>query len=240
MAFSKAAATTSSIDLIIDFIHDILSSPYRCLVNIVANFIADVLEHPRVKRAAAEVMVEGMNATTEQPDLPQKAAKIYLRLQEENEHVSRQLGEQFPKIAANFIAGAASSLKRSASFSNLRKSSSFSSSKNINVNVEEDEKEGQSEQDTATADIEQEADIKGEEVSRQFVDHLAGFVDKFTQKDHWETNNVGEESSSSLFSVEEGDSAEEGLCQGEKDFSSRLLQHKSKSFSGFRMLGIKE
>ncbi|CAJ1961413.1 unnamed protein product [Cylindrotheca closterium] len=82
------------------------------LVNLVANFLADVLEHPRVQAAAASSIVAGMNATTDQPDLPERAATIYLKLQEQNEHVSRQLGEQFPKVAGAFLAGAAAGLRK--------------------------------------------------------------------------------------------------------------------------------
>lgn len=82
------------------------------LVNFVANFLADVLEHPRVQVAAASSIVAGMNATADQPDLPERAATIYLKLQEQNEHVSRQLGEQFPKVAGAFLAGAAAGLRK--------------------------------------------------------------------------------------------------------------------------------
>jgi hypothetical protein len=78
----------------------------------IANFMADIFEHPRMQTVAANAIVAGMNATADQPDLPERAATIYLKLQEQNEHVSRQLGEQFPKVAASFLAGAAAGLRK--------------------------------------------------------------------------------------------------------------------------------
>ena len=80
------------------------------LVSGLANFVADVLEHPRVQAATASSIVAGMNATADQPDLPERVAEIYLSLQKQNEYVSRQLGEQFPKVAGAFLAGAVSGL----------------------------------------------------------------------------------------------------------------------------------
>eukprot|EP00980_Cylindrotheca_fusiformis_P001300 scaffold333_cov133-Cylindrotheca_fusiformis.AAC.26 len=89
----------------------ILSYLRSVIVSIIANFIADILEHDRVQAAAASAMVKGMNATSEQPDLADRMSTIYVKLQSQ-EHVSRQLGEQFPKVAGAFLAGAAAGLRK--------------------------------------------------------------------------------------------------------------------------------
>jgi hypothetical protein len=81
------------------------------IVASIANFIADILDHDRVQAAAASAMVRGMNETSEQPDLADRMSKIYVTMQSQ-EHVSRQLGEQFPKVASAFLAGAAAGLRK--------------------------------------------------------------------------------------------------------------------------------
>jgi hypothetical protein len=48
------------------------------LVNLVANFIADVLEHPRVQEATSKVIVTGVNDALDQPDFPTKIKVISL------------------------------------------------------------------------------------------------------------------------------------------------------------------
>lgn len=138
-------------NIVIDFIRFLLRTFYACLVDIVANFVANVLEHPRVQGAAAETLVRGMIMTMEQPDLPRRAAKLYLQLQEDTD-VSRQLGEQFPKVAANFIAGAASSIKRSASFYSLKRQSSSSSIASNNDKTEQQSQQPEDDQAPALED----------------------------------------------------------------------------------------
>ena len=81
-------------------------------MNLVANFIADVLEHPRVQQAASRTIVSGMNATVEQSDLASRITRVSLALQEENGEVSRHFGEQFPRAAASFIGGAVAGLRK--------------------------------------------------------------------------------------------------------------------------------
>jgi hypothetical protein len=83
------------------------------LVNLVANFIADVLEHPRVQEAASTAIVNGINDTLDQPDFPTKIKVISLLTMDAKEQiaVSRQLGEQFPKAAVNFLGGAVAGLR---------------------------------------------------------------------------------------------------------------------------------
>jgi hypothetical protein len=81
------------------------------IVASIANFIADILDHERVQAAAASAMVRGMNETSDQPDLANRMSKIYVAMQSQ-EDVSRQLGEQFPKVASAFLAGAAAGLRK--------------------------------------------------------------------------------------------------------------------------------
>jgi hypothetical protein len=94
------------------YIHpNILWQVRSMIVASIANFLADILDHDRMQAAAASAMVRGMNETSEQPDLADRMSKIYVTLQSQ-EHVSRQLGEQFPKVASAFLAGAAAGLSR--------------------------------------------------------------------------------------------------------------------------------
>ena len=106
---------------IFDLLGYLLWLPYHFLVNAIGNFLADILEHPRLQNIAATTMAQGMKLHMEDPNFARRAAKIYIQLQEDAD-MSRQLGEQFPKVAASFIAGAARGLKRQASFSKLKQS----------------------------------------------------------------------------------------------------------------------
>jgi hypothetical protein len=92
------------------------------LVNLVANFIADVLEHPRVQEATSKFIVTGINDTLDQPDFPTKIKVISLLTLDAKQQlaVSRQLGEKFPKAAVNFLGGAVAGL-RGKSYSKLDK-----------------------------------------------------------------------------------------------------------------------
>jgi hypothetical protein len=123
---TTATATATSIRFqslvrfLSDFVADLMGLLYRLMIHVIGNFLADIMEHPRVQHAAAQTMSKGMNVHMDDPELPRRAARIYIQLQEDAD-MSRQLGEQFPKVAASFIAGAASSLKRSASFSKLKR-----------------------------------------------------------------------------------------------------------------------
>ena len=49
---------------------------WNYLVNLVALFMAQVLQHPSVKKAAADVMVAGIDEAMAQPDLIQRMANI--------------------------------------------------------------------------------------------------------------------------------------------------------------------
>ena len=93
-------------------------------VNLVASFVADVLEHPRVQKATSNFIVVGINDTLDQPDFPTKIKVISLLTMDEKQQiaVSRQLGEQFPKAAVNFLGGAVAGLrgKRSSSSKKLK------------------------------------------------------------------------------------------------------------------------
>lgn len=81
-------------------------------IDVLGNFMADLLDHPRVKVALAQVVTNGMNHTLEQPDLGQRIAHVGEALREDNLKMSRSIGEQLPGLAANFMGGAMSSLKR--------------------------------------------------------------------------------------------------------------------------------
>ena len=90
-----------------------MGRPWTFFVNLVANFTADVLEHPRVQEATSKFIVLGINDTLDQPDFPTKIKVISLLTMDEKQQiaVSRQLGEQFPKAAVNFLGGAVAGLR---------------------------------------------------------------------------------------------------------------------------------
>ena len=137
MAVSKPKIISKprSNNAVFNFVGSIFRLLYESLVAFLANLVADVMDHSRVQQASTETLVRGITQTMEDPNLPHRAASIYVQIREDT-NVSRQLGEQFPKLAANFIAGAASSLKRSASFSNVtRRQSSVSSATNNTRNL---------------------------------------------------------------------------------------------------------
>ncbi len=79
-------------------------------VDVLGNFLADVLEHPRVKIALAQSVANGMNHTIEQPDLGLRLQKVSDAMLEDNIRMSRVIGEQLPGLAASFVGGAMSSL----------------------------------------------------------------------------------------------------------------------------------
>jgi hypothetical protein len=80
------------------------------MVDTLGDFVADVLEHPRVKLAMAESVRNGMNHTIEQPDLGSRLRKVSEYMAEDNLHMSRSIGEQLPGLAASFMSGAVSSI----------------------------------------------------------------------------------------------------------------------------------
>jgi hypothetical protein len=74
--------------------------------------MARVLQHPSVVEAAANVMVAGIDAAMAQPDLIQRVANMTKSATHgENSDGAREIGEEFPHIAAQFLGGAFSALK---------------------------------------------------------------------------------------------------------------------------------
>lgn len=80
------------------------------VIDILGNFLADVLNHPRVQRALAESVANGMNHTMEQPDLGLRLQQVSESMREHNLRMSRSIGEQLPALAVNFMGGAMSSM----------------------------------------------------------------------------------------------------------------------------------
>ena len=81
-----------------------------------AQFLADVLSHPKVERALSQTIVLGMNATLEQPGFAARINKVTQdamrdTTEQDNSQLSRQMGEQFPKLAAQFLGGAVASAR---------------------------------------------------------------------------------------------------------------------------------
>jgi hypothetical protein len=99
----------------------IFTNMWTFLVNLVATFIADVLAHPKVHVALEKVIVSGMNATMEQPDLSRRIQMISATLQEDNRAMSRSLGEQFPTMASSFVKGAVAGMRKSTKSVEIKK-----------------------------------------------------------------------------------------------------------------------
>jgi hypothetical protein len=79
------------------------------MVAAVADFGADVLEHPRTQLVLNEIFRNGINHTMEQPDLGSRLRKVSEYMADDNLQMSRSIGEQLPGLAANFVSGAVSS-----------------------------------------------------------------------------------------------------------------------------------
>eukprot|EP00934_Nitzschia_sp_Nitz4_P004962 Nitzschia sp. Nitz4//scaffold4_size323378//265332//265990//NITZ4_000703-RA/size323378-snap-gene-0.429-mRNA-1//1//CDS//3329553528//4952//frame0 len=82
------------------------------LIDVLGNFAADLLEHPRLQDALAQVVTNGMNHTIEQPDLGARLQNVSESLREDNLKMSRALGEQLPDLAANLVGGALSTMRQ--------------------------------------------------------------------------------------------------------------------------------
>lgn len=81
-------------------------------IDILGDFLADVLDHPRLNLALAKVVTNGINHTMQQPDLGPRLHDVSESLREENVKMSRALGEQLPDLAANFVGGAISAIRQ--------------------------------------------------------------------------------------------------------------------------------
>jgi hypothetical protein len=114
----------------------LLSRLWEYFVNLVALFVTAVLSHPDVEEAAARLIVRGINDTCEQPDLGEKVSKVSKSLRLENEAISRQLGEQFPKMASNFVGGAVAGLRGKASKRKSKNSDDESDVTSSNIYLE--------------------------------------------------------------------------------------------------------
>lgn len=82
------------------------------LIDLLGNFLADILDHPRVKLALAQSVANGINHTIEQPDLGQRLQKVSESMREDTLRMSRAIGEQLPGLAASFVGGAMSSITK--------------------------------------------------------------------------------------------------------------------------------
>jgi hypothetical protein len=87
-----------------------LASIWNYSVNLVATFLAAVLSHPKVQKASSDLIVLGLNSALEQPDLSDIIQQLTVRVYDDGA-ISRQMGEQFPKSAKQFVFGAMTSLR---------------------------------------------------------------------------------------------------------------------------------
>ncbi len=75
--------------------------------------IADVLDHSRVEASLAQLVVNEINKSLEQPDFAQRLEMVLQNNvhQEDSMGMSQAFGEQLSGLAANFVGGAASSIR---------------------------------------------------------------------------------------------------------------------------------
>jgi hypothetical protein len=63
-----------------------------------------------VQQAASDIIVLGLNSALEQPNLSDIIQQLTVRVYDDGA-ISRQMGEQFPKSAEQFVFGAMTSLR---------------------------------------------------------------------------------------------------------------------------------
>lgn len=83
---------------------------WNYMVNLVAQFLAQVLEHPAVVNAASRIMVAGIDASMEQPELAQKMAQVTRSIATSEDGV-KEIGKAFPKMALDFMGGAVAGIR---------------------------------------------------------------------------------------------------------------------------------
>jgi hypothetical protein len=77
----------------------------RGAVHLVASFVAAVLEHEAVQAAGVRTMVRAMNEFLTQPDLHQHVRAMSETMAKNQDHFARSAGQDFPKLAGQFIQG---------------------------------------------------------------------------------------------------------------------------------------
>ena len=85
-----------------------------------------------------------MNATTTQDDIADRVKTLFMQVRANDEEISRELGEKFPKVAASFLGGAVAGLRRkpsgdvvSTTATKAKELSRTSSSKSSNTTTNE-------------------------------------------------------------------------------------------------------
>lgn len=78
---------------------------FDALVDIVATFVAAVLNHPSVQHAVARGIVAGMKAFALEPDLGEHLRVMGETMTKTQTELARNAGEDFPKVVGNFFKG---------------------------------------------------------------------------------------------------------------------------------------
>jgi hypothetical protein len=74
-------------------------------VHITATFMAAVLSHPAVEKAAADTVVEGMNRFLTQSDLDKHMRVMTDTMARSQGELAAKAGQDFPKIVGSFLTG---------------------------------------------------------------------------------------------------------------------------------------
>ena len=75
------------------------------LVDACATFLASILSHEAVQTAGANMMVRAMNEFLRQPDLNDHVRCMSETMAKHQQDYARSAGEDFPKLAGQFIQG---------------------------------------------------------------------------------------------------------------------------------------
>ena len=92
--------------LVMNGLSAILSKMGQVLVNATAAFLSAVLSHPNVVTAASNVMVAGMNAFADQPDLPDILKKASQQMSvQDKQQAAVQIGRDLPVLVGGIFHG---------------------------------------------------------------------------------------------------------------------------------------
>ena len=85
----------------------------RTWVHLMASFLAAILSHEDVQDAGSRMMVRAMNEFLRQPDLNEHVRAMSETMAKNQEDYARSAGQDFPKLAGQFIQGMLSPKKES-------------------------------------------------------------------------------------------------------------------------------
>mmetsp|Transcript_3442 Transcript_3442/g.5729 ORF Transcript_3442/g.5729 Transcript_3442/m.5729 type:complete len:144 (+) Transcript_3442:81-512(+) len=89
------------------------SNLYIYVVNLISEFVAAILSHPKVSAALNTIIMTAMNCFMDQPDLADKIHNMSAAMMTDmgrHEDTARILGKDVPKLVSGFMGGLASNM----------------------------------------------------------------------------------------------------------------------------------